>query len=112
MERCASYDAFWPQYLREHRRPATRTLHAVGTLGGLAILALALLLGRPWLMLVALILAYGLAWIGHFVLERNRPATLRHPLWSLRADFHMLALMLTGRLDAELARHLPPKKDQ
>ena len=112
MQRCTSYAAFWPQYLREHSQPATRILHAVGTLGGLAILALALAVGEAWLAVAALILAYGLAWIGHFVLERNRPATFRHPLWSLRADFHMLALMLTGRLDAALARHLPPQKDR
>lgn len=111
-ERFASYAAFWPHYLGEHSRPATRLLHAAGTLGGLAILVAALVLERYWLLPVALVFAYGLAWIGHFRIERNRPATFRHPLWSLRADFHMIALLLAGRLDAELARHTAQSRDE
>ena len=101
-----SYRAFWPLYLREHRRPLTRRLHVLGTLGGLALLALAFLLKQGWLVLGALVFAYGLAWFAHFRIERNRPATFRHPLWSLMADFHMVALAVTGRLGPELRRHL------
>ncbi len=50
-----------------------------------------------WLLL-APIFGYGLAWMGHFVFERNRPATFHHPLYSLAGDFVMVRDMLTGRV--------------
>ena len=32
------YADFWPDYLRAHKRPLTRALHAIGTILGLALL--------------------------------------------------------------------------
>ena len=91
---------FWPYYLREHSRPATRALHAAGTLAS-TVLLIALLIARKWAWLpVPFLVGYGAAWVGHFFIEHNRPATFQHPLWSFRGDYKMLALMLTGRLDA------------
>lgn len=99
-----SFAEFWPYYLREHSKPRTRALHYAGTTMVVAILAFALLTGR-WVWLLAIPLAgYGFAWIAHFAVERNRPATCTYPLWSLAADFKMWWLWLTGRLAVELDR--------
>jgi len=102
--RSASYGAFWPQYLREHARPETRYTHYAGTSVGLACLGLAFLSGRARFAALGLVAAYGAAWAAHGLIERNRPATFRHPLWSLLSDFRMLWLAARGRLDGELRR--------
>ena len=102
MSRCRSFAEFWPFYLREHARPATRALHYAGT--GLVILlaAAALASGDPRLIVAVPIAGYGFAWASHALVERNRPATFTYPLWSLAADFRMFFQWLSGRLPAEL----------
>jgi hypothetical protein len=99
-----SFAEFWPYYLREHAKPVTRALHFAGTGAGLLLFMFGLTSGNYWLLLVALICGYGPAWIGHYFVEKNRPATFRHPLWSLIADFRMFFFFITGRLGAELHR--------
>lgn len=45
---------------------------------------------REWkLILITPLLGYGFAWIGHFFFERNKPATFKHPFYSLTGDFVM-----------------------
>jgi hypothetical protein len=41
--------------------------------------------------------AYSFAWVGHFFVERNRPATFIYPTFSLLGDFVMFAEILLGR---------------
>lgn len=97
-ERFNSFAEFYPYYLEEHRNPTCRRLHYVGSLLVLVVLGYALFSGQ-WLWLLALpIIGYGFAWVGHFVFERNRPATFAYPLYSLMGDWVMLKDMLTGRL--------------
>lgn len=99
-----SFSDFWPHYLSEHSKPATRRLHAVGTICGLALLISLLALGKWWLFPLAFVPGYGFAWMAHFFIERNRPATFTHPLWSFIGDWKMLALMLAGKMNDEVAR--------
>ena len=93
-----SFSEFWPYYLGEHSRPATRFLHCVGSLIGIAAVIGFIAIGRWWLFPLAFVPGYAFAWIGHFFIEKNRPATFTYPLWSFMGDWKMLALMLTGKL--------------
>ena len=102
MDKLDSFADFWPVYLRAHSNPTCRALHYVASAAGIGGLVLALATGSPWWMLVGLLGAYAFAWIGHFFVEENVPLTFTHPLWSLRADYRMFFLWLTGRLGAHL----------
>ncbi len=102
-----SFDAFWPFYLGEHRDARNRALHYVGTSLAIGTVATAALTLNPTWLLLTPVVGYAPAWIGHFVIEKNRPATFKHPLWSLRGDFKMLGMALGGTLGGELDRLFP-----
>lgn len=98
----SSYDEFFDFYLQQHSNPANRALHATGTILGLGVVGGALLARKPMYALLFFPVGYGLAWTGHFLVEKNKPATFGHPLWSFVSDFRMLGLMLSGKLDSRL----------
>lgn len=103
--RFQSYAEFWPFYLGEHARPATRIAHYVGTLASTAGLIWAIASHDWWWLLAVPVFGYAPAWFGHFFLEKNKPATFQAPLWSLLSDYRMCGLFLTGRLSDELMKH-------
>jgi hypothetical protein len=100
----ATYAEFWPFYLREHAQRATRVIHIGGTCAAVAFVVAAVVLRNWWLLASALLAGYGPAWIAHFLVEKNHPATFRYPLWSLVSDFRMTATWLAGGLARELER--------
>ena len=110
-ERYDSFTEFWPYYLAEHSKPGTRLLHLVGTSIALATVVVFILIGKWWLFPLALIPGYGAAWIGHFFIEKNKPATFQYPLWSFMGDYKMTWMMLTGRLGDETLRGRRKKQD-
>ena len=89
MDPLMSFEEFWPHYVRAHRNPNSRRLHFVGTSSAMALVALGVLTRRLTPILLAPVAGYGLAWIGHFLVEGNTPVTFSHPLWSLKGDFKM-----------------------
>ena len=104
MARATRFRDFWPYYLQEHARPGTRALHYAGTTLVVGLLAFAPLTPRWWLVAALPVAGYGFAWAAHALVERNRPATFRYPLWSLRADFLMWLRFATGHMGRDLAR--------
>ena len=99
----ATYEEFFTFYLHEHSDARNRAMHAVGTVLGLATAIIAFVCGHAWYALFWPVVSYAFAWIGHFLIEGNKPATFGHPFWSLISDFRMLGLMLTGRLKSRMA---------
>ena len=97
-ERYKTYSAFFDYYLSEHERSLTRVLHYAGSSCGIAALVIAIVQAQPLWIVAGLIAGYGCAWIGHFFVEHNRPATFTYPLWSFIGDYHMFFLFLTGQL--------------
>jgi hypothetical protein len=93
-----SFAEFYPFYLGEHSNRTCRRLHFVGSTLALLCLAAALWRGQPLLLLAALLCGYGFAWVGHFVFEKNRPATFKRPLYSLAGDWRMYAEIWAGKL--------------
>jgi hypothetical protein len=92
------FDAFYAWYLTQHRNRTSRRLHVVGTGCVLALVATAVATLNPWWLLLAPVVGYGFAWLGHYGFEKNRPATFGHPFWSLRSDFVMFWQVLSGRI--------------
>jgi hypothetical protein len=103
MKAPANFEEFWPYYVSQHRNPTNRALHFVGT--SIAVGCVAIAPWNPAALLVAPVAGYGLAWIGHFAFEKNRPASwggMQDFWWSLRGDFRMWRKMLVGAMAAEV----------
>ena len=118
MKQHETFQEFWPLYVSQHMNSWNRLLHFIGT--SLSLITLIHLLwqvilfrdwflGPIWILMsaiwhipVALVVGYGFAWIGHFCIEKNRPATFQYPLWSLYGDFKMYLLMWQGRMSLEV----------
>jgi len=94
----ATFAQFYPFYLSEHRHRICRRLHFAGSLLVIAAVLAAIVTAEPWWLLVAPLGGYGLAWIGHFLFEKNRPATFSHPWYSLLGDWVMFRDLLVGKL--------------
>ena len=100
----ATFEEFWPHYVRLHTRPATQALHAVATLSCLGLLGAAVVLRNPLLALTAPLADYAIAQTSHRLFEANRTTPWKKQVWHTRAELRMLRLVLTGRMAAEVAR--------
>ena len=99
-----TFEQFWDFYVGEHKKKATRVLHFLGTTAAMGCVAGGLLTRKRWLLLVAPFAGYGPAWISHFFVEKNKPASFKYPLWSLQADLVMWWKMVRGEMQAEVDR--------
>ncbi|MCP4438765.1 MAG: DUF962 domain-containing protein [Aureispira sp.] len=93
---------FYPYYLTEHLDPICGGLHFVGTATLLAVLVYAIVSQTWWMLGLLPVIGYGFAWVGHFVFEKNRPATFTYPGFSLASDFIMFYHILTFQISKKL----------
>ncbi|CAJ0803793.1 hypothetical protein LMG19083_03946 [Ralstonia psammae] len=93
-----SFAEFYPYYLSEHQDRTCRRLHFVGSTVALACLILLAFTGNLWWLLGAAVSGYAFAWVGHFGFEKNRPATFRHPFYSLMGDWVMYRDIWMGKI--------------
>lgn len=105
MPKFESFSEFYPYYLQQHQHPVCRGLHVSGLILSLSLAGWFLLTGHPlWLLSIPLI-GYSFSWVGHFGFEKNKPATLGYPFYSLLGDFRMVAETLIGLLAGQAGRH-------
>lgn len=96
-KRIETYSEFWPYYLAEHSKPVTKFVHLAGTILGTGILVWAFATRNWYYIPVGLVVGYAFAWVSHFFVEKNRPATFKYPLWSFISDYRMAVAMLMFR---------------
>ncbi len=97
-KRFHNFAEFYPYYLAEHGNRACRRLHFIGTSGVIGCVIAGIATGNAWWFFAALLCGYGFAWVGHFFFEHNRPATFKHPIYSLIGDWVMYRDMWRGRV--------------
>ena len=93
-----NYNAFWefyPFYLSQHQNSICRLLHFIGT--SIILLLLVFYVKKISDLIFIPLAGYGFAWVGHFVFEKNKPATFQYPLYSLMGDFVMFWDILTRK---------------
>ena len=97
MERYKTFKDFYPYYLSEHDSKYTKLMHFIGTSIGLVFLINFLLSFNFLYLLFAFISGYAFAWVGHFFIERNKPATFKYPFYSFIGDHKMYIEILQGK---------------
>lgn len=103
-ERIKTYAEFWDFYVAEHSQPLTRLFHFIGTSLGIVLLVWIFRTGNFLYLPLCFATGYAFAWFSHFVIEKNKPATFKYPLWSFISDYKMMFYMLTGKMNSEVER--------
>jgi hypothetical protein len=105
-DRITNYTDFWDFYVQEHSQPLTRVLHFIGTSLGIILLVWFIARGTWYYFPLCFISGYAFAWVSHFFVERNKPASWKYPGWSFISDYKMMWYMMTGRMGREIDRVL------
>lgn len=92
------YHEFYRFYLTEHANMMSRRLHVTGSCLGLYFLTKAVRQRKTKYLVYGLLSGYACAWVGHFVFEKNKPASFKQPIYSFISDWRMLGDVLSGNL--------------
>lgn len=93
-----NFSEFYPFYLSQHQNRTCRRLHFLGSLLVLLLIAYVIISAKITLLLLIPLIGYGFAWLGHFIFEKNKPATFEHPIYSLMGDWVMFKDILIRRI--------------
>lgn len=96
-ERIKTFKEFYKFYLTEHSKMGTRVFHFIGTLLVFFVIGYVISSGKERFLWYVPIFGYGFAWFSHAVIEKNKPATFRYPIWSLISDFRLFFELLIGK---------------
>ena len=97
MKKYKNLKEFYPYYLTEDAGKQTKLFHFIGTALSIFFLARFLITLDPMNVIFALLSGYGFAWVSHFFIEKNKPATFTYPFFSLISDYIMFWEILRGK---------------
>ena len=93
-----SFSEFYPFYLSQHQNKICRRLHFIGSIIVILLAFYVALSGDLSLLFLLPLIGYGFAWAGHFLFEKNKPATFIYPAYSLVGDWVMFKDILIGKI--------------
>ena len=93
-----SFKKFYPYYLSEHKLRINKILHIIGSLTSLIFMISTIYIEKYKYIPISILCGYACAWIGHFVFEKNKPATFKYPIYSFIGDWVMLKDVLIGKV--------------
>ena len=93
-----NYAEFYKFYLTEHRNIMSRRLHVTGSTIGIYFFSKAIRQRKVKYFAYGLLSGYTCAWIGHFLFEKNKPASFKQPIYSFISDWKMLSDIIKGNL--------------
>ena len=97
MKKYKNIKEFYLYYLTEHEDKHTKLFHFIGTALSIYFLVRLFVTLEPINLLFALLSGYGFAWVSHFFIEKNKPATFTYPFFSLVSDYIMFWEILRGK---------------
>ena len=92
-----TFAEFYPYYLSQHSQIGTRVMHFIGTTLFFLFVTSTLVRLQIFFLFEGIVCAYLFAWISHFFIEKNKPATFKYPWMSLKGDFRLYFEILTGK---------------
>ena len=96
-KRYTNFKDFYPYYLSEHIHKKTKLLHFIGTSISLYFLFNFFRTIDFVYIILSLLSGYGFAWVSHFFIEKNKPATFKYPFYSFIGDHLMFIEIIMGK---------------
>lgn len=93
-----SFGDFYPYYLDQHLNPTCRLLHVLGVIASAVAVVLFVVMKHYLYAMCSPLIGYAFGWTGHFVFEKNMPATFKWPVYSFIGDLKMAVNVLTGEI--------------